>query len=131
MRTGVVPRGREGSRTNDVARTWYMENWGPPAMAGVMNHAACVSFHPNRLVYTRDSGVMSAWSGAYAPRVCPGRFEKDTPSLRASTAAYGDADAIDARVGDADANNTNANANAALERISPNIASGPARARQM
>ena len=100
-------------------------------MAGVMNHAACVSFHPNRLVYTRDSGVMSAWSGAYAPRVCPGRFEKDTPSLRASTAAYGDADAIDARVGDADANNTNANANAALERISPNIASGPARARQM
>ena len=121
----------KGSRTNDVARTWYMENWGPPAMAGVMNHAASVSFHPNRLVYTRDSGVMSAWSGAYAPRVCPGRFEKDTPSLRASTAAYGDADAIDARVGDADANNTNANANAALERISPNIASGPARARQM
>ena len=66
--------------------------------------------------------------GVRAARVSR-EIEKDTPSLRASTAAYGDADAIDARVGDADANNTNANANAALERISSNIASGPARAR--
>ena len=39
---------------------WYMLKVGPPAIAGVTNHAALVSRHPKRPVYTRDSGVMSA-----------------------------------------------------------------------